>query len=420
MPEVQNLKQTLELTVPAAEVESETERAIENIKKRVKLPGFRPGKVPSNIIRRRFEGEIRHEVLDKLLPKYFWQRAEQEGLAIAGPPNITDIHFEPGQPLRFKAEFEVAPQFELKEYKGITVRYQEPEITDEDITKRIEALREQKADFVGVEPRPVENGDYAVVSLQSTAGATPAIDQDEVTLHIGAEETLAGFSENLLGATPGEEREFEVAYPEDYGNAKLAGKTIRFRARLKAIRKKELPELNDAFAGDVGDFQNLEELRQAVRNALFAERQMLAQEEAKGKIVDALVEMHDFPVPEAYIERQIESQVQRHLEGLAAQGVDPNKLKLDWKKIAESQRPQAIKQIKASLLLHRIADSEAIHATQDEVDREVARIARQEREPVAATRIRLEKEDALPRIASRIRTDKTLSFLFEHARKVAE
>lgn len=420
MPDDQSLKHTLELTVPAEEVASETERAIQNIKARVKLPGFRPGRVPDNIIRRRFSEEIKHDVLEKLLPKHFWERAEQEGLAVAGPPSISEVHFEPGEPLRFKAEFEVAPQFELKEYKDLTVTYSDPEVTDEDVNKRLDALRDQKAEYVSVDPRPVEKGDYAVISLHSTAGVQPPMSQDELTVEVGGEDTLAGFTDGLLGMTPGEDKDVEVAYPEDYGNARLAGKTATFHIHLKAIRRKELPELDDEFARDVGDYQNLEELRQAVRNAIFAERQYVAQQEAKNKLVETLVDMHDFPVPEAYVERQIENLVERHLHSLAAEGVDPSKVKLDWAKIKASQRDRAIREVKASLLLQRISERENLYATEEEVDREVARIARQEREPVAATRIRLEKEQALGRIASRIRTEKTLSYLFEHARKVAQ
>ncbi len=415
----QNIKHSLELTVPASEVEAETGRVVDDLRQKVRLPGFRPGKVPGDMIRRRFQEDIRKQVIDKLLPKYFFKRAEEEGLNVVGTPSVTEIHFEPGEPLRFKAEFEVAPEIELKEYKGLRVPYQDPEITDEDVDKRIEEIREQKAEYVNIDPRPVETGDYAVVAIESVAGVQPAIKQEELSVQIGGEETLAGFNENLVGMMPGDEKDFDVVYPEDYGQPKLAGKTVRFHARLKGLRRKELPELNDEFAQDVGDYKNLAELREAVRGSLFAERQFFAQQEAKNKLVDQLVDAHDFPVPEAYIERQIEMQVERYLTGLAADGVDVRSLKLDWKKIRESQRDRAVRDVKASLLLGKMADAEDIYATNEEVDREVQRIARQEREAVASVRMRLQKEDGLRRIASRIRTEKTLNFLFEHATKVA-
>lgn len=415
----QNIKHSLELTVPASEVEAETGRVIDDLRQKVRIPGFRPGKVPGDMIRRRFQDDIRKKVIDKLLPRYFFKRAEEEGLNVVGTPSVTEIHFEPGEPLRFKAEFEVAPEIELKEYKGLRIPYQDPEVSEEDVDKRLGEIREQKAEYISIDPRPVETGDYAVVAIESVAGVQPPMKQEELSVQIGGEDTLAGFNENLAGMTPGDEKEFDVQYPEDYGQPKLAGKTIRFHTKLKGLRRKELPELNDEFARDVGDYQSLAELREAVRGSLFAERQFFAQQEAKNKLVDQLVDAHEFPVPEAYIGRQIEMQVERYLSGLAAEGEDVRSLKLDWKKIQESQRDRAVREVKASLLLGKVADVENIYAANDEVDREVQRIARQEREAVASVRARLQKEDGLRRIASRIRTEKTLNFLFEHATKVA-
>ena len=420
MADPQSTRQSLEISVPANEVEAETARVVETLQKKIRLPGFRPGKVPLDLIRRRYQEDIHHEVLEKLIPRHFFKKAEQEGLAVVGRPNVTEVKLEAGEPLRFKADFEVAPTIELKDYQDAPIPYQDPEILDDDIAKRIEQLREQKADYANVDPRPVESGDYAVVALESLAGAPgQPIKQDELSLEVGGADTLADFSDNLTGMTPGETKEFDVRYPDDYGQPKLSGKTVRFRAVLKAIRHKELPELNDEFARDLGDYQNLDELREAVRKSIFSERQYFAQQEAKGKIVDALVERHEFAVPEAFIERQIEAEVERNLRMLAAEGVDPRSIKLDWEKVKASQRDKAVHDVKASLLLDKIAEAEQLYATQDEVDHEVQRLARQEREPVAATRKRLEKDDGVRRIANHIRTEKTLNFLFEHARKEA-
>ncbi len=420
MAQAVEIRKTLEITVPAEEVAQASERAAAKIQKKVHLRGFRPGKAPAGLIQRLYADQIRHEVLNELVPKYLFKRAEEEGLVIVGTPDVREVHFQPGDPLRFKAEFEIQPRFELGEYRGIEVPYQEPEVSEEDLDRRLEQIREQKAEYVSVEPRPAADGDYAVVALESLSGAEPPIRQEELILEVGGAETLEAFSQNIRGMSPGEEKVFDVPYPEDYGQRRLAGKTVRFRARLKAIRRKELPDLNDEFARDLGDYLNLEELREAVRRSLLAERQMLARRQAQNKLVDKLVEMHDFPVPEAYIERQIEHQIQNYFQELAAEGVDVTKLKVDWDRLKASQRQRAVYEVKASLLLDKIAEREGIYATHDEVDREVQRIARQQREPVAAVRLRLEKEDGLRRIASRIRTEKTLAFLFEHATKTAQ
>jgi trigger factor len=418
---VEGCKHSLEISVPVEEVETETGRVLTTFQQRAKLRGFRPGKAPAGLIRKQFDSDIREQVLKNLIPKYLQKRFEEEDLKVVGQPDITKVKFEQGAPLEFTAEFEVNPDFELREYKGLTVPYHDPEITDEDVNKRLEAIREQKAEYINVDPRAIEDGDYAVLSLRSVAGMDgEPVEQDELMLHIGAEDTLPAFSENLRGMSPGGEKQFEVAYPEDYGQTKLAGKTVRFDALVKGIRRKELPELTDEFAKDLGDYKNLDELREAIRKSLFAERQFEAQQEAKNKLVDALVDAHDFPVPEVFIDRQIRNRIEQRVRSLVTQGVDPKSIKLDWEKLKEGQREKALREVKASLLLGKVAERESIDALRDEVDREVERIARQQREPVAILRPRLEKDGSLGRIASHIQTEKTLNFLFEHARKVAE
>jgi trigger factor len=416
---VSDTKKTLELSVPVEQVAAETERVVAGIRQRVKLPGFRPGKAPAALIQSRFESEIRQDVLESLVPKTFRAHAERENLKVVGSPNVTDVHFHKGEPLRFKVEFEVFPDFELGVYRGLTVPYSEPSVSDEDIAQRMEAVREQKAEYVNIDPRPVEPGDHAVVALRSISGIEgPPVEQDEVMLHISDPDTVPAFNDNLLGVTPGEEKEIDVPYPEDYGNRRLAGKTVRFHVTLKGIRRKELPEVNDEFAADLGDYKSVEELREQLRRDLLREREAAATQEAKNKLVDVLVDAHDFPVPEAFIDRQIEASLEARLREVAAQGIDPRQLKLDWEEIRKAALPGATREVKASLLLDKIAEREAIEVMTDEVDREIHRVAKQVREPAAAVRMRFEKDGTLGRIASQIRTSKVLNFLFENATKV--
>ncbi len=418
---IEGCKHEFEITVPLEQIQAETDRIVTNIQKRANLPGFRPGKAPASLIRSRFQTEIRQDVLESILPKAFRAKAEEDHLEVVGTPNVTDVHFHAGEPLRFKAEFEVAPTIELKEYRELPIPYEEKPVTDDDIAGRIESIRSQKAEFVNEDPRPLADGDYAVVSLKSVAGVDgPPIENNEMVLHLGDSETMPEFTENLRAMSPEEEKEFDVTYPEDYAQDRIAGKTVKFKVTVKAVRRKELPELNDEFARDLGDYQNLDELREAIRKAITSENQYAAQQEAKVKLVDELVDRHDFPIPEAFIDRQIQAQVEGYLRDIAGRGVDPNTLKLDWEQIKKSQRDKAIRDVKGSLLLEKVANTESIHTTNDEVDREIQRFARQEREPAAAIRMRFEKDGTLGRIASRIRTEKTLSFLFEHARKSAK
>lgn len=411
-------KRTLEIEIPLDQVERAREKVTGSIKSRVRLPGFRPGKAPLSMIQSRFEGEIRNEVLDVLLPEAFRERVQKDDLKVVGQPNISDLHFEAGQPIRFKAEFEVAPEFELGEYHGLPAKYEEPTVTDEEVDKRIEAMRESKAEYPNIDPRPIESGDHVLVHLKTLEGVAEPIEQD-AQIQVGAEDTMPGFNEALLGASPDEVKEVEITYPENYAQEKLSGRTVRFEITPKVIRSKELPALDDEFARDLGDYQTLSELREAVRKSIFQEKQYMAQQEAKEELIDRLVESNQFAIPEAYVDRQIENQVRMQLRNLAGEGVDPSQIKLDWQKVKETQRDKAVRNVRASLLLEKIAAREGINATRDEVDREVQRIARQEREAVAVTRARLDKEGGLGRIAGHIQTEKTLQFLFEQAQKQA-
>ena len=414
---VEGCKHRLEISVPVAEVERETERVISALQAKVRLPGFRPGKAPVGLVKTRFAKEIRQDVLEALLPRHFKAALERENLKVVGQPALIDVHLHAGEPLEFKAEFEVAPDFELGQYLDLVTTYAEPVASDADVAQRLEQIREQKAEYVNEDPRPLADGDYAVISLESLSGVEEKVSQEEMTLKIADKDTLPAITENLRGASPDETREFDIAYPEEHEPKNLAGRTVRFRALIKAVRRKELPELNDEFAKDLGDFQTLDELKDAVRKNILGERERRAKEAAKHELLDRLVEGHDFPVPDAYVDRQIDMNLENELRALAAQGVDARKLDVDWNQLRESQKGRAARDVKASLLLDKIGDREAIGATQDEIDREVNRIARQQREAVAVTRAKLQKDGVIGKIAGHIRTEKTLNFLFDHARK---
>jgi trigger factor len=415
---VEGCKHELEISIPAEAVEAETGKVTKVFQERARMPGFRPGKVPLSLVRRNFAGDIRQKVLETLVPQFFNAKAKEENLRVVGSPNISDVHLHDGEPLRFKAQFEVYPEFEPAEYKGVEVEYAAPEVTDEDVAKRLEELRESKANYVNEDPRAIQDGDYAVISLESLAGADTPIKSDEVVVLIGGPETLAGFTENLRGSSPEDAKDFDVVYPEDYGGEKLAGKTVRFHVSVKGLRRKELPELNDDFSQDLGDFRTLDELRDAVRKSMFGEREAEAQRTAKDKLVEKLVDANDFPVPEVFVERQIENRVENRLRSLAQQGVDPKSFNLDWDKIKAAQRDAALREVKASLILTKVAEREAIAVTNDEVDREVERIARQNREAISTARKKMTEDGTLDRIASHIQTEKTLNFLFDKASKI--
>jgi trigger factor len=417
---IEGCKHQLEITIPGDAVSAEIEKAAGTIQKKAHLKGFRPGKAPLSIVKQNFGSDIRQEALDKLIPEFLEKAVEKEGLRVVSRPNVKDLHWHDDNEVHFKVDFEVSPTFELGDYRGLRVEYAEPTVSEADIEARLTELREAKSEFVNVDPRAAQDGDHCLVSLESISGVDgEPVKQDDLNIEIGGKDTFEAFSNALRGAMPGDVVPAEISYPEEYAAPRLAGKTVKFNVTLKTIRLKELPELNDEFAKDLGDFQTLDELKEEIRKSLFREKEYVAQTAAKSKLVDTLVEAHDFPVPESYVDQQVQSIVEGRLQELAAQGVDVKKLNLKWNDIRESQAERATKDVRGSLLLGRIADVESIHVTEDEMDQQVQAAARNRREPVAAVRKQLTEDGTLGRIASRLRTDKVLNFLFEHAVKEA-
>ncbi len=417
---VEGCKHEIEVSIPAEAVAQETGKVAEQFQKRVQLKGFRAGKVPLSLIRKTYAADIRQKVAENLVPRFFDAKAKEDNLRVVGTPNVTDVHWHDGESIHFKAEFEVFPEFELTDYVGVEIPYTEPVVEEEDVDKRIAEILDQKATYINEDPRAIADGDYAVVSLESLEGTDDPIVSDEVQVLIGGPETMPGFTENLTGAQPGDEKEFDVTYPEDYGRETLAGKTVKFRVNVKGLRRKELPELNDDFAQDLGDFRTVDELKVAVRKSIYGQRQADAERIAKDRVVEKLVDANVFDVPKAFVERQVENRVNERLRALEQQGIDTKSFNLDWTKVYEAQSADATKEVRASLILGRVAEKEKIAVTNEEVDREVNQIARQEKEAVAAVRKKLQANGALDRIASQIQTQKTLNFLFEKAVKTAE
>ncbi len=417
---IEGCKHSLEIVIPAEAFAAATAAATSKVRQKVHLKGFRPGKSPEAIVRQYYSGEIRQEALDKLIPEYLKKEYDRQNLQVVSRPDIKDLQFPESGGVSFKAEFEVVPEFELGNYRGIEIPYAEPQVSDGDVEQRIEGVRDSRAQYVNVDPRPAQDGDHCLVDLHPVSGLEDeSMHQHDVNIEIGGKDTFVEFTEALRGAEPGDSREAEIVYPENYAAEKLAGKTVRFKIDLKQIRLKELPELNDEFAKDLGDFQSLDELKAEVRKTIFHERESSAQNEAKNAIVEKLVDAHPFDVPEVFIDQQVQGMIEGQLRSLAAQGVDVGKLKLDWKELRKAQAERAARDVRASLILEKVSVAESIFTTQEEVDAELSRVSRQQREPIAAVRMRFEKDGTLGRIASRIRTEKTLGYLFEQAVKTA-
>jgi len=421
--ETKSCLRELEVEIPVEVVERETERVTKQLARVAQLPGFRPGKVPPQIVRRRFWDDIRGEVLHKLVPGALESAVRENNFTVVGEPEIRDLEFEPEKPLRFRASFEVLPEFELKDYKGLEVEPAHIELTDDDLEHELEALREQSATYEPVEGRAAEDADTVMAKL--TGVVTDAKEErqpivlEQATINIGEENTLPAFSDGVRGATVGDERHFSVAYPADYREASLAGRTVAFTAEIKKISRKKLPELNDEFAKQAGEFASLDELRAKLRERLEAAREAREKELTRQRLLEALATLHDFPVPEALIERHLDNRLERRVRGLMAQGLDPRRMDVDWQRLRESGRDAAAQEARLYLLLDRIAAAENIAATDEELAAEIGRMAVGSRQTPEALRARLTKEGRLDSLRGAIRSEKVVDFLLSHARLTA-
>ena len=429
-------KREIEVEIPAADVARETETLIQKYQKLARIPGFRTGHAPASIIKQRFAEGIKSDVVEALVPRYFRKETDKLGLMPVSQPRVSDLHVHDGEPLRFKASFEVMPTIRVEDYKELRADKPDTSVTDEEVEQSLKSLQEQKATFTAIEGSPLGDGDFAQVSLDgkpkdaeggsagtaTSASAKPGptgsnpVHMDDILVEIGGKGTMPEFTENLRGASAGDERTFDVHYPQDFSDQRLAGKTFTYTVKVKGVKQKSLPELNDAFAKELGEFADLEDVRKRIREGMEAEKKHTAEREAKDKLVAELVKRNDFEVPEALVEHQIDIRLDRGLRALAAQGMKTEDMKkMDLNRLRGGQRDQAVQEVKAALLLEKIAEEEKIEVSDAEIDREVVALAEQSKQTPEAIRSRLTRDGALDRIRNRIRNEKTLDFLYRQS-----
>jgi trigger factor len=411
-------RREIAVEIPVEEVNRETASLIQKYQKLARIPGFRRGHVPASIIRQRFSEDLKSDVVEALVPRYFRKEADKQGLIPVSQPQVTDLQLKDNEPLRFKASFEVMPEIKVEGYKELRAEKTEVTVTDEEVEQSLTGVREQHATFTSVEGRVLADGDYAQVSLDGKPkdGEDKPVHMDEVLVEIAGKNTMPEFTENLRGASPGDDCVFEVTYAADATEQRLAGKTFTYTVKVQSIKHKTLPELDDQFATQLGEFKTLDEVRQRIREGMESERKHAAEHEAKDKLVAELVKRSEFEVPEALVDRQIDVRLERGLRALAAQGMKAEDIKkMDLNRLRVGQREQALQEVKASLVLDKIAEEEKIEVSDEEIDREIDALATQSKQTPEAIRARLTRDGALDRIRNRIRSEKTLDFLYRQS-----
>jgi trigger factor len=409
-------RKELDLEIPAEEVSKATEKVAKDFAKVARVPGFRPGKAPIALIKKRFASDIKGEVLQTLVPEHVEKAVAEQKLTPVSQPQVDKLEYNEGQPLKFRASFEVLPEFTLGDYKKLEIEMPEMAITDESVNNTLAEMQQRAATFAPVEGRPVQNDDFVQVKLLGTPeGGGDPLNAESVLCHVGAEETMEPFNENLRGTNVGDHKDFDVEYPADYPDAKLAGKKFHYSVDVLGIKNKKLPEINDEFAKDVSDATSLDELKKKVREGLEHERDHRQKELQREKIIAELVKLNDFPVPESLVEHQMDVRLERVVRSLAQQGVDPRAVNVDWVSLRKRQEDRAKDDVKAELVIDRIATEEKIDVTEEELQHELEHLASHSGESAEAIRARLTKQGALDRMKAKLRSDKTVDWLAQNA-----
>ncbi len=430
------LTRTVEVEAPAEDVDGAFRKVVKRHSKLVRIPGFRSGKVPDSLIRSRFAKEIRQEVLESLVAERFRTALEADALSPVSQPQISELQLTEGQPLRFRATFEILPTIDVNGYDTVTVQKPDATVTDEEYAAELNAMLDHHAVVEAIEEeRALGDGDWAEISFrgrmhpeakadaEGAAGQTeeidlqaaqPEIKGDDILLEVGGKNTLPAFSDALRGATAGQEMTFEVDYPADFGDARLAGKTVSYDLKVTALKRKTLPERNDEFAKQLGEYDSWQEFEEKLRARVAERKQESLATEARDKMLDELIARFQFPVPEIFVQQQIDVRLDRGLRALAQQGMTQEQMRqLDFPRLREAQREQALAEVKASLILDHIAERENIAVSEEDMERELLMASLQAREPLETLRKRLNDDGSLVRIREQMRREKTGAALYE-------
>jgi trigger factor len=413
--DLSSIKKSVEVEIPADLISNEAKRVTTEFSRQAKLPGFRPGKVPMSVVRTRFAKEIQDEVMSRLLSRSFRDAIADKGVEPVGDPQLQ--HIDPyieGAPVKYKAEFEVKPRIELREYKGIEIDEPKIEVNDSDVDNMIERLRDQASSYRPETERGLQENDFAMIDI-TTSGE--GIDAETRTGHfrVGEETPMPELHDALRGKKPGETASFDKAYGDDASNENFRGKTIHHEVSLKEIRVQEKPEINDEFAKSVGGWENVAQMRETIAADIRKHRELEALREKKKQIGEHLLAIHDFDVPEALVEEELGKSLQNYARFLASQGIDIDKAELDWNKIADDFKPEAVKRVKRGLILEAIAKKENVVVSDVEVDAEIRRAANESGRDFADVKHRLTHDGGYEALRASLAQEKALDLVLKEA-----
>ena len=414
--DLSTVRKSIEVEISADQISSESRRVADEFGRQAKVPGFRPGKVPPAVVRTRFAREIQDEVMSRLLPRTFREAIADRGVEPVGDPHLQHVDtFIEGAPVKYKAEFEVKPQIELGEFRGLEIDDPKIEVTDHDVDNMIERLREQASSYRVESERGLEDGDYAMIEITTSA---EEVEPETRGGHfrLGEESPMVELHDALRGRKPGETASFQKVYGDDAQNEKLRGRNVHHDVALKEIRVQEKPDVDDAFASAAGGWESVAQMREVLAADIRKHRELEARRLKQGQIGEKLLATHEFEVPETLVEEELGKSLQNYARCLASQGIDVEKAELDWQKVRDDFLPESVKRVKRALILEAIARQENIAVSDVEVDAEIRRAANEAERDFAEVKHRLRHDGGYEKLRQSLAQEKALEFVLGEAR----
>jgi trigger factor len=416
--DISGIKKKVSIEIPVDQVTKEVNSYYGELGRTAKIKGFRPGKVPRNILERYFKDHVKAEVIQKLIQETYPTALSEANLHPVSPPVIDPGELESEKPFQYTATVEIKPEINIEAYIGLKIEGKKEDVKEEEVEERLKNLQNLHANLKTIsETRPVQTGDYVILDYESRKDGKlleegKAID---FTVEVGSGRFIPALEEKLIGMRPEEERDIEVTFPEDYGFKKWAGKTILFHVKIKEIKEKILPPLDDEFAKDLGDFSSLDALKTKLREEIVKEKELSLESQLKDQIVNQLLQANPFEVPESMVEEQAKSLVSDTKLRLASQGIALKNLNVSEEKLQEDYRTEAQKQVKTFLILEKIAAQEGIAVTDEEAENRLKEISERTHQKFDLVKRHYEKNGLIPELKAGIMTSKTLNLLLQKA-----
>jgi trigger factor len=369
------------------------------------------------MIKSRYRELVKEEVINKLFPKYYTEAIKEHNLQPLHTPHVQDIHLKEGEPLLFKARFEVEPAIEIKDYTGIKVKSPKVKIEDNEVENILKNLQERAAEMISVENRKSRQGDYVLMDIswkmEGTKG-NPLLQKDS-SIHLGSSDNLPQLNRELEGLAINEEKSFTIEYPQDWRVKTLAGKKVSYQVKLKEIREKNLPPIDDNLAKDLGEFSSLSELKEKIIKDLTEEKEQKRVALLEDEILHRILEKNEIEAPDIWIQQEIDFRARQLVNSLVQQGIQPQQISIDWEKFHEENRTEAIQTVKKRMILNQVAKQEGLKISDEEIKAEIETIAKKSGETFARVNSYLAKEGRLEVLKEDLLQRKALDFLKDKA-----